>query len=162
MTELGRLFEYNRWATLCMLDAAASLTTEELTRDLNNSFPSVLATLVHGLGAEWVWLERWKGTSPTAFPDAAAIASMAALRGRWDVLWHDQLAFLTGLKDGDATREVSYRLFNGSADARPLGELMRHVVNHGTYHRGQVVTMLRQLGKVPPSTDYVRWLREAS
>ncbi len=162
MDELRRLFDYNRWATLRILDAAASLTTEELTRDLKSSFPSVLATLLHGLGAERVWLERWNGRSPTAFLDSSALDSVAAIRERWDALWRDQQAFLSGLGDGDVTRSLSYRLFNGDTDTRPLGELMRHVVNHATYHRGQVVTMLRQLGRSPPSTDYVRWLRETS
>ena len=162
MEELRTLFDYNRWATLRTLDAAASLTAEELTRDLKSSFPSVLATLVHGLSAEWVWLERWNGQSPNAFLDSTALASVAAVRERWDALWREQRAFLARLDEGDAERALSYRLFNGDTDTRPLGELMRHVVNHATYHRGQVVTMLRQLGKTPPSTDYVRWLRETT
>jgi len=160
MDELRRLFDYNRWATLRLLDALEELTAEELTRDSRSSFPSALATLVHALGAEWVWLERWKGTSPTALPDASALGSVTAVRARWQELWEDQQAFLVALDDDDATRPVSYRLFNGDSDARPLGELMRHVVNHATYHRGQLVTMLRQLGRTPPSTDYIRWLRE--
>jgi len=160
MDDLHRLFAYNRWATLRPLDSLEDLTDEELTRDSRSSFPSLLATLVHALGAEWVWLERWKGTSPTAFPDSGALASVAAVRARWAALWDDQQAFLDSLDHGDATRPVAYRLFSGDADERPLGELMRHVVIHATYHRGQLVTMLRQLGKTPPSTDYIRWLRE--
>jgi uncharacterized damage-inducible protein DinB len=160
MDELRRLFDYNRWANVRLLDVAAALSAEELGRDLESSFPSVLATLVHGLGAEWIWLERWKGTSPTAFPDPADLASVAAVRARWNEVWEDQRAFVAGLDDGDVARPVTYRLFSGAVDTRPLGELLRHVVNHATYHRGQVVTMLRQLGKTPPPTDYIRWLRE--
>lgn len=160
MNELRRLFDYNRWANLRLLDALEALSPEELTRDLASSFPTALATLVHGLAAEWVWLERWKGTSPTAFPDASTLDSVGAVRARWDGVWGDQQAFLAGLADGDETRPLSYKLFSGDSDTRPLGELMRHVVNHATYHRGQLVTMLRQLGRTPPSTDYIRWLRE--
>jgi uncharacterized damage-inducible protein DinB len=158
--ELRRLFDYNRWATLRLLDAAGYLSHEELTRDLRNSFPSVLATLVHGLGAEWVWLERWNGRSPTAFPDAAPLDSISALGARWDALWSDQQRFISALRDADVSREIRYKLFNGAEDARPLGDLVRHVINHATYHRGQVVTMLRQLGKTPPSTDFIRFVRE--
>ena len=160
MDDLRRLFEYNRWANIRMLDAADPLTDAELKREILSSFPSVLATLVHTMGAEWVWLERWKGTSPTALAGADGLDSVAAARARWDELWADQQKFLAGLVPGDAERAVSYRLFSGDPDTRPLGELMRHVVNHSTYHRGQLVTMLRQLGRTPPSTDYVRWLRE--
>jgi uncharacterized damage-inducible protein DinB len=161
MDDLRRLLEYNRWANMRILDAAEPLTEAELKREIPSSFQSVLATLVHAMGAEWLWLERWKGTSPTALPSADALGSVAAVRARWDELWAEQQAFLTGLGAGDRERAVSYRLLSGDADTRPLGELVRHVVNHATYHRGQLVTMLRQLGRTPPSTDYVQWLREA-
>ena len=159
MEQLRKLFEYNRWANLRLLETVEHLTPSELKREILSSFPSVLATLVHALGAEWVWLERWKGSSPTAFPDASALDSAPAVRARWDELWADQQAFLAGLGEDDADLAVSYRLFSGEADTRPLGELVRHVVNHATYHRGQLVTLLRQLGRTPPSTDYIRWLR---
>jgi uncharacterized damage-inducible protein DinB len=162
MDELRRLFDYNRWANLRLLAAADSLTPEELRRHIESSFSSVLATLAHALGAEWVWLERWKGKSPTSLPDGSTLDSPAALRARWDEVWRDQQALLAGLSDGDETRLLTYELFSGDSDTRPLGELMRHVVNHATYHRGQLATMLRQLGRVPPSTDYVRWLRETA
>jgi uncharacterized damage-inducible protein DinB len=160
--ELKRLFAFNRWATLRFLDAADALTAEELTREMPSSFAGVLPTLVHMLGAEWAWLERWRGTSPTGFPDATGLTSVAAVRERWDGLWGEEQAFLGGLTAADADRPVAYRLFNGSADTRLLGDLMRHVVNHGTYHRGQLTTLLRQLGKTPPSTDYIRYLRETT
>ena len=160
MEDLRRLLEYNRWANLRILEAVEPLTDAELQREIPSSFPSVVATLVHAFGAEWLWLERWKGTSPTALPDGSALDTVAAVRARWDDVWADQQQLLAGLGDGDATRMVDYRFLNGAADARPLGELVRHVVNHATYHRGQLVTMLRQLGRTPPSTDYVRWLRE--
>jgi uncharacterized damage-inducible protein DinB len=160
MVELKRLFAYNRWATTRTLDAVASLTPEELTRDLKSSFPSVVATLAHGLGAERVWLTRWQGTSPTAFPPESSLATLADVRAAWDELWRDQQTYLAGLGDVDVARPLAYKLFNGQADTQPLGDLMRHVINHATYHRGQVVTMLRQLGKTPPSTDYIRFVRE--
>ncbi|MGE0159576.1 MAG: DinB family protein [Gemmatimonadales bacterium] len=162
MDELQRLFEYNRWATRRLLDAAEALRPEDLRRDLKSSFPSVLDTLTHMIGAEWVWLERWKGRSPTAFLDTAALDSIRAVRLRFDGLWREQQGFLDGLENGDETRDVAYKTFKGEADQRPLAELIRHIVNHATYHRGQVVTMLRQLGVTPPPTDYVRWLREGT
>ena len=162
MDELQRLIDYNRWATRRLLDAASALSDEDARRDLKGSFPSVLDTLTHMLGAEWAWLERWKGRSPTAFLESSALDSVRALRARWDLLWRDQQGFLDPLEEGDQTRDVAYKTFKGDPDRRSLGDLIRHVVNHGTYHRGQVVTMLRQLGVAPPPTDYVRWLREGN
>ena len=160
MDELQRLFDYSRWATRRLLDAADNLPPEDLRKDMKNSFPSILDTFTHMLGAEWVWLERWNGRSPTAFLETAALDSVRALRARWDLLWREQQGFLDPLEEGDQKRDVAYKLFDGTADRRDLGDLMRHVVNHASYHRGQVVTMLRQLGATPPPTDYVRWLRE--
>jgi len=159
---LNSLFAYNRWANLRMLDAAAELTVEELEREIASSFSSVLETLRHMLGAEWVWLSRWTGTNPTGFPDdAPEWTTVAAVRARWDRLWEDQQDFLGSMSDAEADGTVSYRLFSGEADEQVLAELMRHVVNHATYHRGQLATLLRQLGRTPPSTDYIRYLREA-
>ena len=160
MDEIRRLFEYNRWANQRLLDAVDDLTREELGQELTSSFPSVASTLTHMLGAEWVWLERWRGSSPTSFPDQNGLDSVQAVRDRWDALWREQQAFLDGMDDGAGERIVSYANMSGTPDARALGDLMRHVVNHATYHRGQLVTMLRQLGKTPPATDYVRYLRE--
>lgn len=162
MDELRRLFEYNRWANLRFLDAADELAPEEFLRELRSSFPSVRETLIHLIGAEWVWLSRWQGTSPTGFPEASELTSIQAIRDRWDALWEDQQAFLEGLTPEAESRPVHYRLFSGEEDEQTLGELMRHVINHATYHRGQLVTFLRQLGRTPPSTDYIRFLREAS
>jgi uncharacterized damage-inducible protein DinB len=161
MDEMRALFAYNRWASLRMLEAVGELTRQELGQDLVSSFPSVASTLTHMVGAEWVWLERWKGASPTTFPDAASLDSVDAIRARWTVIWEEQDAYFAGLPHGAERRAIAYTLMNGTPDTQALGDLARHVVNHATYHRGQLVTMLRQLGRTPPSTDYVRWLREA-
>ena len=138
-----------------MLD---TLTDEELGKDLGSSFPNVADTLVHTMGAEWVWLQRWLGHSPTSFPDVASLTFVAAVRARWDVLWAEQQAFLASLDVASLRRPVAYKGFDGAPFEQPLHQLIRHVVNHATYHRGQLATMLRQLGKKPPSTDLVRVL----
>ena len=159
MDEIRTLFAYNRWASIQFLAAASHLTDEELGRDMKSSFPTVADTLIHLLGAEWVWLERWLGRSPTGFPEASALSSVAAVRTRWDALWHEQKAFLGGLSDADLARPMTYRNLAGSEFTQPLGELLRHVVNHATYHRGQLTTLLRQLGHGAPSTDLVAYYR---
>lgn len=158
MDDIRDLFAFTRWADERILDACAALGGEELRRDMGSSFPSVLDTLVHIASSEWIWLKRWNGHSPTAPPDWA-IADVAALRGHWGAVWADLATFLSGLAAGDLNRAVAYRNLRGDAFEAPLGQLMRHVVNHSTYHRGQVVTMLRQLGATPPPTDLVLYHR---
>ena len=160
LAEVQELFAFHRWANARLLDAAGGLGAEDFARDLGSSFPSVRETLVHLLSADWIWLERWHGRSPTAGPGWDAVATHAELRARWAEFECDQRAFLEGLSEADLDRVVPYRALSGAAFANPLGELLRHVVNHGTYHRGQVATLLRQLGVQPPQTDLILYYRE--
>lgn len=158
--EMRSLYAYDRWADRRILEAAAALGDEELNRDLDSSFPSVRATLAHILGSEWIWLSRWRGHSPTGLPDSWDLATLDALRERWEEVEEEQRAFVEELDDDDLPRIVSYRTTDGTPHHHPLGILLRHVVNHSSYHRGQITTMLRQLGAEPVSTDLIRYHRE--
>ena len=160
--EYVELFAYNHWATQRMLDAAASLTETQLLQDLGSSFPSVRDTLVHIMSAEWVWLSRWQGVSPTSMPDQWKPFLLDEIREQWAAIDADMQAFVHNLQDGDLDRLVSYRNIAGEPFTTPLSQMLRHVVNHATYHRGQITTMLRQLGVTPPSTDLIAYYRLAA
>jgi uncharacterized damage-inducible protein DinB len=153
LADLLDLFAYNRWATARTLDAAELLTDEQLTRDLGGSFPSVRDTLAHMVAAEWIWLSRWMGDPPGTAPDLSGCTEARALRERWQVLAGAQSAYLAGLTAAALERPVSILTRTGIAAELPLHETLRHVVNHATYHRGQVAAMLRQLGAQPVATD---------
>jgi uncharacterized damage-inducible protein DinB len=159
LEELRDLFGYDRWANARVLDATAPLSDEQFGRDLANSFGSIRGTLAHVLGGHWVWLSRWLGTSPTTFPDWD-VSTHALLRERWREIEGRQQEFLEGLREGDEEREMTYTLFSGKTMSSRLHETCRHVINHATYHRGQVVTMLRQLKAEPPHTDLILYYRE--
>ena len=158
--EIRELYEYNDWANQRMLKAATELTQEEFARDLRNSFPTVGDTLAHILGAEWIWLERWRGVSPPGFPDSWDTSTPAALRARWEEFTRGQSEFVRALNEERLNSIVNYRTVAGKPFSDPLWRLMRHVANHSTYHRGQVTTMLRQLGKSAPVTDLIQFYRE--
>lgn len=158
--EIRDLFAYDRWANRRILDAALALPPEDFDRDLGSSFPSVRATLAHLLASDWIWLERWLGRSPTGVPEDWDLATGAAIGSRWREVEAAVKGFVEALTEADLERVVDYRNTAGTPYSAPLGHLLRHVVNHSTYHRGQVVTMLRQLGATPPSTDLVAFYRE--
>jgi uncharacterized damage-inducible protein DinB len=162
LQEILELYAFHRWANQRILAAASALSPEELTRDLRSSFPSVLATLGHLLGADWIWLQRWKGGSPTSGPESWDLSTAEALVGRWAEVEQEQAAFLRGLAEADLHRVLRYRMLSGVAQESPLWQTLRHVVNHATYHRGQVVTLLRQLGASAPGTDLIAFYRENS
>lgn len=158
--ESRELFGYASWATARMFSAAETLTQEQLTAFVESSFPSILGTLAHMVGSEWIWLCRWQGDSPTAIPDWVSQPALKDLEIRLAAIEGERASFLGQLTDADLERVVSYRGLDGQTFSLPLGALIRHVVNHATYHRGQLATMLRQLGHAPPSTDFTRYLRE--
>ena len=158
--EIRELYAYNRWANRRLVEAAAAHDDDALARDLGSSFPSVLATLAHIVSADWIWLRRWAGVSPTAAPADWALASLAAIRARWEDVETERSTVLSDLDDGTLGREVAYRNTAGVAFTSRMDEMLRHVVDHSTYHRGQVVTMLRQLGGTPPPTGLIVFYRE--
>jgi uncharacterized damage-inducible protein DinB len=158
--ELRDLIEYTRWADRRILDAAATLDRGALTTDLGSSFPSLLETLAHMLAVDWIWLRRWKGESPTGRPAEWDTSSLDAVRTRWQAVQAERAAFVEALDDDDLARTLEYRDTRGTPYASRIDEMLRHVVNHSTYHRGQAAAMLRRLGATPPGTDLITWYRE--
>ncbi len=159
-TEMQLLFTYNDWANKRALQAASALTPEQFIKPLGNSFSSVRDTLAHLYGAETIWLQRFKGESPSAFPDTSQINDIAALRKHWDPIASDLLHYVSGLTQADIDRIVEYKTMKFGVYSNPLWQSLQHVVNHGTYHRGQITTMLRQLGAQPILTDLMHFYRE--
>ena len=160
---LQTLLDYHYWARDRILDAAERLTPEQLTRDLGNSFPSVRDTLVHLFFADWIWCSRWEGASPQTMLDPKTFPDVASIRAAWTEHEQKVRTILTRLGENGITRAIEYRGFNGLVQAQPFWQMLQHVVNHGSYHRGQVTTMLRQLGAAPPqSLDLIAFYRERS
>lgn len=154
------LYEYNSWANRRTLDSCAGLTAEQFTRDLHSSFPSVRDTLAHIYGAEWVWLERWHSRIPNALPSASDFADFASLQGRWAKLETELHGFIFSLTSTDLERLIKYKNTQGAPFEGPLWPMLQHVVNHSSYHRGQIATLLRQLGVKPLATDLIAFHRE--
>ena len=158
--EAHDLLGYCEWANARVFAAAEAAAPEHLETPVASSFPSIRATLGHIVVAEWVWLRRWLGESPTALPFWVTESSLSELKAHLDAVEAERAAYVEGLSDADLDRIVTYRLLSGESHADPLSGLIRHVVNHSTYHRGQVATQLRQLGRTPPNTDLVAYLHQ--
>jgi uncharacterized damage-inducible protein DinB len=158
--EVHLLFDYNAWANQRSLDAAAQLSEEQFVKPLGSSFSSVRDTLVHICGAEWVWLERCHGRSPATIPDISGVQTIAALHEHWNPQADRLLAFVRGLRQHDLDRVMEYKTINFGAYKNSVWQSLQHLANHGTYHRGQIVTLLRQLGTKPILTDLIHFYRE--
>lgn len=157
------LIDYNYWARDRILASADQLTAEQLTRSLGSSFGSVLDTLIHMHFAEWIWYQRWQGHSPTAGPDTSGLTSLAALRDAWHPLEGQIRDFVGSLGPAGLARVIDYKLLSGQASMSAYWQMIAHLVNHQSYHRGQIATMLRMLGARPAqSTDMIVFFREQS
>jgi uncharacterized damage-inducible protein DinB len=155
MSELSALLAYHRWATLRILEAAQSLSQADYGRDLGSSHGGVHGTLLHLYGADAIWLARLRGEVPPAFPSAGQFPDLVTLEQQWPALW-DSL----DKQAQDEARHVTYARLDGTPQQSRACEILRHVVNHGTHHRGQLVTLLRQLGQAAPNTDLIAFYRQ--
>jgi uncharacterized damage-inducible protein DinB len=158
--EARRLFGYTEWANARLVAALAPLSDQALAQPVASSFGSLRDTLAHVIAGEWIWLRRFKNETPTAMPDWVKGAGRAELLSMLAAVEAERRAFLAELTDEALERPLEYRLLSGAAHRDRLADLIQHVVNHSTYHRGQAVTQLRQLGLAPPSTDLVAFLWE--
>lgn len=159
--DLRTLLDYHYWARDRVLEAAGKLTPEQFTRDLGSSFKSVRDTLVHTYSAEWAWHSRWRGVSPTSLLKADDYPDVEAIRSHWLALEQNVRGFLGDLGEAGIARVIEYKLLSGQPGASSFGQMLQHIVNHASYHRGQVTTMLRQLGASPAKgMDMIAFFRE--
>jgi uncharacterized damage-inducible protein DinB len=151
--------DYTAWAGRRLVQAAGTLTEEELNRDFGTADRSVLGTLAHLYGSDRLWLSRLSGSPHPGFVTDAD-RRLSTLQNDWPVLdarWRDWAARLTA---ASADSLVSYTDLKGRHWTQPLWQLVLHVVNHGTHHRGQVSGFLRSMGHTPPVCDLVHYYRE--
>src|SRR3984885_852613 len=150
--------DYSAWATQRLMDAAARLSEEELTRDFKTADKTVLDTLVHIYAADRIWLSRVTAEARATFVDPAD-RDLTLLQTEWPALHQRWRLWLRDFKDDDAFRVIFYKDMKGGEDSQPVWQILLHVVNHGTHHRGQVSGFLRAMGQTPPPLDLMAYYR---
>jgi len=146
-------FDYNYWARDRQLRVCSRLTPEQWLRPLGNSFSSIRDTLAHMAEAEWVWLERCRGESPRSLPAASEFPDVEAITKFWDSTEVGFREFLKVLREEALLFPFSYIGFTGDTWTYPLWRALMHLMNHQSYHRGQVTMLLRLLGAEPVPVD---------
>jgi uncharacterized damage-inducible protein DinB len=152
---------YHYWANKRLLGALQNLTEEQYTRDLGGSFPSIQATIAHLMNAEVSWMSRLTGEARQRVT-AEDVPTVAAATERWAELEEEYLALLESPGDGGFDRPIHVTMSTGQEFTHTVTEVLQHLVNHGTYHRGQVTTMIRQIGLVPVALDMIRYFRHGA
>ncbi|MFT3674816.1 MAG: DinB family protein [Chitinophagaceae bacterium] len=161
MSDLIKLIDFNTWANTLIAERIQQLPQELFTQHTGGSFPSVKATMRHMLEADWRWLHRWKGHAKVSIPDHWQTGDAASITAiwfpvqqemkpaiiNWPSLGFDQVAVIT---QNDLSLSMS------------LADSVFHAVNHGSYHRGQLINMLRMLGQEAVQTDYLIYCMQHS
>lgn len=153
---LRELYNYNYWARDRQLEACSKVGPEQFLRPMGSSFGSLRDTLAHLVAAEWAWQERFSGRSPRSVPAwVEELRTLGAIRERWSQVELDVRGYLAGLDSEALDRPLAYTNLQGEKWSYPLWQALFHVVNHQTYHRGQVTTLLRQLGAPAAPIDFL-------
>lgn len=152
---------YNLWANEKLAHFFANKSDDLLTQPIENSFPSIKKTVLHILSAERTWLSR---LGNTAFKNERVADEFPTTLAAFEALVATSKAFLQYVEKQDNTfleREMNYHTWDGNAWTMAPKIMVHHCMNHSTYHRGQLITMARQLGMKEgvPSTDLLYYSR---
>lgn len=158
--DLFALCDYNLWANRLLARSLSSLSHEDYVREMGGGWPSLRATLVHLAGATRAWAERFDGRDATSLPTVEELPTLADALRTLDEADARIAAFLATLGGERLAAPLVWKNLKGEPKAAPLWAVLRHVVNHASYHRGQAAAMLRRLGGTPAPTDLVRWAIE--
>jgi len=153
------LYAYGDWANARILDTTEQLTPRQFTADADGC-DSIRDTLVHTASVQWMWLERWRGTSPGELWDPAGFPDVTILRARWKEVEVATSAYMATLREPDLARVVSYVNFQGETWAYPLWQQLLHQVNHATQHRSEAALLLTRLGYSPGWLDLLVYVDE--
>jgi len=154
------LYKYNAWSNAKILDAASDITQEQFLAPTPFPHGGLRGTLVHTLFAEWIWRNRWEGTSPTFRLKPEEFPTFEALRARWADEETKLMKFVANLNDEKLTNKFKYTSTEGVPHERVLWEAMAHLVNHGTQHKTEAAAILTGLGHSPGDIDLIVYLNK--
>jgi uncharacterized damage-inducible protein DinB len=152
---------YNIWANQKLFDCISNLSDDQINRDICSSFTSIHKTILHMWYAEEAWWQRLKLVEQLDLSAARFEGSFAELVKRYGQQSSDWAEWVNNATEVQLAHVFAYQNTKKEQFKQPVFEMLMHIFNHGTYHRGQLVTMLRQLGveKIPP-TDFIVYCRK--
>lgn len=158
-TDILELLEYSCWAKERLLTSLEPMKQEDFEKDLHSSHGGVRGTLLHIIGAENIWLKRLSGEPVTPLDDSK-LKSVNDFKSEWDRLDKKLSDLINGFTDEQLESRLEYKDMKGNEYTQPGIWALQQLFNHFTYHRGQIVTMQRQLGYNPANTDLIGFYRE--
>ncbi len=148
---------YNIWANDTLIIDLLNLNEKLLVKELIGSFPTIRDTILHIWFAETGWLSRLNGKGW----DTKTVTNFSGNNNELFKLWQiTSKNFRKFIQNADLEKEIQFE-HKGEKFSIPTREIIQTVFNHGSFHRGQIVIMMRQIGITKISqTDYIEWVRE--
>ena len=160
MENISFLIDYHIWAHNKVLQQLQTITAEEWDAELGGSFPSLHKLCEHIITADYRWLQRWKGDAFAAIPETFVFTGYTQVAATWLPILDEMQTVSKHSFEMDATQPVNLITTKGAKYTLPFWQTVYQVVNHGTYHRGQITNMLRMLNKQPANTDILLFFVE--
>jgi len=152
---------YNVWANQRMVDVISNMTDNQLNQEITSSYKSIHATLMHLWDAESIWWQRIKLQEIQEWPSQVFNGSVLELCNnlmKQSKQWKEWVDLAT---DAALEHEFIYRNSKKEQFKQPVFDALQHLFNHQSYHRGQLITMFRQVGlEQVPNTDMINFLRK--
>jgi len=152
---ISEMLDYNYWARDRQYDACKGLTRRQFNQVTDGSFPSLRQTITHMALVEWLWLERWQGRSPEKMPDDSKLNTADELHTYMQGIEHRTRELFVEVDDQRLRKTLTYTNFAGEHWSYPMWRTVLHLVNHQSYHRGQVTNFLRAMGGKAPMVDFL-------
>ncbi len=161
LQEVKNLHAYNAWANNRIFENVETLPADQYMKDMKSSHGGIHGTLTHIVGAEKVWLERFADNAQP-FLKAAEIPNPEALKNIWEKNGFETAKWLSMMSDKKLNETFEMKTLKGDVYKHIYWQAFQHLVNHSSYHRGQIITMLRQIDAKPVSTDLIQFYRETA
>ena len=159
---LKTIYEYNFWANHRCFAVAEGLTGEQLHRMQGHSWGDVHAVFVHLVSSEWIWLQRWHGVSPKAHLDTAEFPTLASIKERWDKQEAELKAFIESQSEDSFQSVIAYSNLGGQLFRVPLWQMLAHLANHETHHRGELAAMFALMNVPHPEDEVIQYFLDQS
>jgi len=154
---IRQTYDYTYWANRRYFAVAENLTEEQLHRKQGHSWDDVHSVLLHMLSSETVWLRRWHGESPQRHLDPKDYPTLVVLKEKWEQVGQEMRAFVDMQTEKSLQAEIAYSNFAGETFRVPLWQLLMHVPNHETHHRGELAAMFALMNVPHPEEEVIQY-----
>jgi uncharacterized damage-inducible protein DinB len=159
---LGTLYDYSFWANHRYFAVAEGLTEEQLRHEQGHSWGTVQGVFVHMLSSEWVWLQRWHGVSPKGHLSQDDFPALASVKERWGDQEAELRAFVGSQTEESLQSVVTYTNFRAETFDVPLWQMLMHLANHETHHRGELAAMFALMDVPHPEEEVIQYFLNLS